>query len=57
MQAIISGAVATALAELATNGLPEEFRARAASHCEEMRAFETRCANRSDMIVAELHPE
>ena len=57
MQAIIAGAVAEALAELALHGLPADFRARAAAHCEEMRALETRCANRSDMIVTELHPE
>jgi hypothetical protein len=54
MQAIISGAVATALAALSTNGLPDDFRSRAVAHCEEMRAFETRCANRSDMIVTQL---
>lgn len=54
MQAIIAGAVSMALAELSLHGLPADFRARAVSHCEEMRAFETRCANRSDMIVTEL---
>lgn len=57
MQAIISGAVAKALADLAMHGLPDDFRARAVTHCDEMRAFETRCANRSDMIVTEIHPE